>query len=79
MKDSKTYLGVYNKKNELVKVTDSDKIKDSGKNLFIGKLHTATSDGKFVGLMGAAAFLDNTKNSSFNISEEDNPIVTIID
>lgn len=79
LKDSKTYLGVYNKKNNSVKVTNSDKIIDSVKNIFIGKLHTATSDGKFVGLMDATTFLGSNKNNPFNISEEDNPIVTIID
>lgn len=79
LKDSKTYLGVYNKENNQVKVTDVNEIEDSKNNLLIGKLFTATSDGKLVGLMDSNAFLEKNNNSNLNISEEDNPIIIIIE
>lgn len=80
IQDVKTYWGVYNKKNKSVKVTDAGKIEDTENSLFIGKLHTATSDGQLVGLVDAATFIEYAADKEgFHISEEDNPIVTIIE
>ena len=78
--ESKTYWGIYNKQDEFVKVTDKLQIEDAKNGTFTGKLQTATADGKLIGLVDAASFMENVKNENvFNMSEEDNPVVVIFE
>ncbi|MCD7937665.1 MAG: hypothetical protein LUG98_12460 [Tannerellaceae bacterium] len=75
-----SYLGVYNKKDQSVKVTDKLHIQDPEYGFFDGMLQTATSDGQLAGLIDAADFIENMNSKSvFTIGEEDNPVVVIIE
>lgn len=80
LQKAKTYWGIYSKKDKSVKVTDKLRIKDSAGGYFTGELQTATSEGQLIGLVDAASFIENSNvSNSYNISEDDNPIVIIVE
>ncbi|MCD7975706.1 MAG: hypothetical protein LUG51_00595, partial [Tannerellaceae bacterium] len=80
LQESNTYLGVYNKHDKSVKITNKPYIKDSANNFIIEPLQTATSDGQLVGLMDAASFIENmNRENILDLSEEDNPIAVIVE
>ncbi len=79
LQNSKTYLGIYDKVNKIVKVTDENKIEDSVNEILINMPQSATSDGQLIGLIDAFSFIENDDlRSKFNVLEEDNPVVVII-
>jgi len=76
---AKNYLGVYNKRDKSVKVTDKTQIKDPDYGFFNGMLHSATANGELVGLIDAEDFMEEMNGKHlFDLSEEDNPVVVII-
>ncbi|WP_455628921.1 6-bladed beta-propeller [Parabacteroides chinchillae] len=80
LQDTKIYWGIYSKKDKSVKVTDKLQIKDSANGYFTGELQTATSKGQLLGLVDAASFIENTNvDNLYDISEDDNPIVIIVE
>ncbi|MCC8197453.1 MAG: 6-bladed beta-propeller [Tannerellaceae bacterium] len=80
LQESKTYLGVYNKHDKSIQVTDKPYMIDAKNSFIIEPLQTATSDGQLVGLIDASSFTGNMNMENIlGLSEEDNPIVVIVE